>query len=169
MEFNCPVCNKAGLADFRKEHLKCPQCDSDLMPYMLIEEISKEKSKKLNFPFIFLILSSVIVLAILLVYTSINNSLIKSKNQESIAILLDSLSLKQDKLDSLKYQIPTKAIQYEAVEIIYYVKKGDCLTEIASRFYNDWHLYTKIESDNGLKSPYLLQIGQPLKIKLNLN
>jgi hypothetical protein len=48
MQFNCPVCNKAGLPDYRATQTICPQCNSDLKPFLLIHSISKKTTSKVG-------------------------------------------------------------------------------------------------------------------------
>ena len=48
MQFNCPVCNKAGLPNYTATPTICPQCNSDLKPFLLLHSISKPNSNKVN-------------------------------------------------------------------------------------------------------------------------
>ena len=59
-----------------------------------------------------------------------------------------------------KLIIPNVSIDKK--EIIYTVKKGDTLSKIATQYKTTWQ---KIASDNGIKNPNLIRIGQRLVIK----
>ncbi len=167
MNFNCPVCNKAGLLDYKIYQTVCPQCNSDLKPYMLISSIKKmDKSTTALKMFLFII--TLIACSVLVLYfkTYTEKEKIKDKYDTRIIEFTDSLknitSNIHDTSDIIKGNTSTTNIS-----IVYKVKKDDCLSEIAKFFYNDWREYKKIETDNNLQKPYILRIGQPLIIKLN--
>ena len=54
----------------------------------------------------------------------------------------------------------------ESADVEYTVKSGDCLWNIAYKFYGDGAKYTKIVAANGLKNPNLILVGQKLCVPM---
>jgi hypothetical protein len=157
MEFNCPVCNKAGLPDFTATHTFCPQCNSDLKPFLLLHAISASKPQQPVRIVLIAFVAIACVLAYLLMY-SIN------EKQKLIATHTAATQQFRDTLQSIRTGVITNP---NIVSIRYKVKKGDYPAKIAVFFYNDWAMYKKIEADNNLHQPYILKVGQILTIKIN--
>ena len=152
MNSNCPICNKAGLPDYTTTHTRCPQCNSDLKPFMLLHSISKPKSNKANkFAFVALALVSCALAILYFNYISLKKQ-IAIENSKAIVQLQDSIN--------------TLHTTGKEIVIQYKVKNGDYPSKIAQFFYNDWKMYKKIEADNNLKQPYILKVGQLITIKL---
>jgi len=163
MNYNCPICNKAGLPDYTKNNVVCPQCNSDLKAFMLLNSISKpNKSKIGTYLIIGVSLLSIVFLGLFLKSNSDKKELI-AKN----VVLNDSISKMQivDVAKETKEEIQPIAEKQEAT-IKYVVKKGDYPYKIAQFFYNDGSKYTLIETDNNLEQPYTLKVGQILTIKI---
>lgn len=161
MANNCPICNKAGLPDYTKNIVVCPQCNSDLKAFMLLNSISKpNKSKIWTYLIIGISLLSVAFLGLFLKSNSDKKELI-AKN----VILNDSIS-KMQIADVTKEKVQPIAEKQEAT-IKYVVKKGDYPYKIAQIFYNDGSKYKQIEADNNLEKPYTLKVGQILTIKIS--
>lgn len=166
MNHNCPVCNKAGLPDFRTTQTICPQCNSDLKPFLLIHSISKKNTSKVGK---FVLLGVVLVAvgaAILYFNSATERKQIISESSNTIIQLRDSINILQKSFaNSPMVQLENKSSEKE-FSIQYKVKNGDCPSKIALFFYNDWKMYKKIEADNNLTQPYILKVGQLLTIKL---
>lgn len=161
MANNCPICNKAGLPDYTKNIVVCPQCNSDLKAFMLLNSISKpNKSKIWTYLIIGISLLSVAFLGLFLKSNSDKKELI-AKN----VILNDSIS-KMQIADVTKEEVQPIAEKQKAT-IKYVVKKGDYPYKIAQIFYNDGSKYKQIEADNNLEKPYTLKVGQILTIKIS--
>lgn len=161
MANNCPICKKAGLPDYTKNIVVCPQCNSDLKAFMLLNSISKpNKSKIWTYLIIGISLLSVAFLGLFLKSNSDKKELI-AKN----VILNDSIS-KMQIADVTKEEVQPIAEKQEAT-IKYVVKKGDYPYKIAQFFYNDGSKYKQIEVDNNLEKPYTLKVGQILTIKIS--
>jgi len=161
MSNNCPICDKAGLPDYTKNNVVCPQCNSDLKAFMLLNSISKpNKSKIWTYLIIGISLLSVAFLGMFLKSNSDKKELI-AKN----VILNDSIS-KMQIADVTKEEVQPIAEKQEAT-IKYVVKKGDYPYKIAQIFYNDGSKYKQIEADNNLEKPYTLKVGQILTIKIS--
>jgi LysM repeat protein len=164
MSHNCPICNKAGLPDYTKNIVICPQCNSDLKAFMLLNSISKPYKSKIG---------TYIIIGVSLLSVALAGLLLKSNSdkKELIAknvILNDSISKIQifDVVKETTHQVQPIAEKQEAT-IKYVVKKGDYPYKIAQFFYNDGSKYKQIEADNNLQQPYTLKVGQILSIKIS--
>lgn len=165
MKFNCPICNKAGLPDYRIQETICPQCNSDLKPYMMLHSVIKARSRKLQI----VLFSSI---ALLFVLSGIFIYKLKKRN-ENLRVVQSNLVAAQDSIKTLNVSLSKNEVNQEGpiiepkeVTLIYKVKRGDCLGKIAQLFYNDHLLYRKIAEDNNLEEPFLLNVGQSLTIKI---
>ncbi len=166
--YNCPVCGQSGLADFKRQHLSCPQCNSDLKPYLLLSAITKTDKRKNRLSLLLIVFSVLIIsISISLIKSGIDtkNDLELYKNQ--IVQLEDSVVSLNTKNQSLANKI--KEIENQAAQnkyVKYTVKKGDFPWKIAEFFYGDGRKYVLIEKENNLIQPYILQVGQVLLIKM---
>ena len=165
MKFNCPICNKAGLPDYRIQETICPQCNSDLKPYMVLHSVIKARSRRLM---LFLFSS----IALLIVFSGIFIYKLK-KGNENLRVSQSSLVAAQDSIKTLNVSLYKNVVNQEGpiiepkeVTLIYKVRSGDYLGKIAQLFYNDHLLYRKIAEDNNLEEPFLLNVGQSLTIKI---
>ncbi len=157
MDFNCPVCNKAGLPDFTATHTFCPQCNSDLKPFLLLHSISATNPCQ----YIRLILIAFVAVSCVLAFLFINSF---NEKQKIIALNAATTLQYKDTIQSMRaLVIPDTTF----VLIHYKVKKGDYPAKIAKFYYNDWSMYKKIEADNNLHQPYILKVGQVLTIKIS--
>jgi hypothetical protein len=168
MEYNCPVCNKVGLPDFKNQHTICPQCNSDLKPYLILHSNVIIKPNSI----IITITTAVVIIAILFAlfyYNSANEKQrLISENLENVNALQDSIkTLQAGFIQFINTQSRISTVGTK-ITIAYKIKKGDCSSKIAEFFYNDWRMYKKIETDNNLKEPYILKIGQTLNINLTI-
>jgi len=166
MNNNCPICNKAGLPDYTNKHTVCPQCNSDLKPFLLLHSITKPNSKtQMRFGITAIGLAAVVFAA--LYFHSISDSKkIASNNLKSISLLQDSIRNLHNDIAKTQPIAPEKNLLEKEIAIQYKVKHGDYPSKIAQFFYNDWRMYKQIETDNNLQQPYTLKVGQSLTIKL---
>ncbi len=164
MSYNCPICNKAGLPDYTKNNVVCPQCNSDLKAFLLLHSISKpQKSKIATYVIIGISLLSIALLGLFLKTNSDKKELITNN-----VILNDSISkLQSVNLVSKEENEPKPTVVKKEATIKYVVKKGDYPYKIAQFFYNDGSKYKQIEAVNNLEQPYTLQVGQILTIKIS--
>lgn len=164
MSYNCPICNKAGLPDYTKSDVVCPQCNSDLKPFSLLHFISKPQTTKIGTYFIIAIsLLSIALLGLFLKANSDKKDLITSS-----VILNDSISkLQSVKVVSSEENGPNPIVEKHEAVIKYVVQKGDYPYKIAQFFYNDGGKYKLIETENNLERPYILKVGQILTIKIS--
>jgi nucleoid-associated protein YgaU len=163
MSHNCPICNKAGLPDFTINEVNCPQCNSQLKAFLLLNSISSSNKKKPGIYFLWgLALLTVLFFGLFL----------KSTNEKNLAhnnniILRDSITNLVGQKIVLEKIIKERQINRANESTLkYVVKKGDNLYKIAQFFYGDGNMYKQIEADNNLKQPYSLKIGQILLIKI---
>ncbi len=164
MNYNCPICNKAGLSDYTTNNVICPQCNSDLKAFNLLNAISNSNKSKIMTPLLMGISCFSLLLFVLYIksYSDIkylvkNNIILEAKisrtNEAYLKLKIKSdLQKKSEKLDT---------------KIKYVVKRGDYLYKIAQFFYNDGSYYRQIELDNNIKQPNNLKVGQILNIKIS--
>lgn len=164
MNNNCPVCNKAGLPDYTKNNVVCPQCNSELKAFMFLNSISKPKKSKIGIYLIVGIsLLSMAFLGFVLKSNSDKKELITA-NQS----LNDTIVKMQNTIAITQEEIKQKSIAESQEDTIkYVVKKGDYPYKIAEFFYNDGTRYKQIEIENNLEQPYTLKVGQVLTIKIS--
>jgi LysM repeat protein len=164
MNHNCPICNQAGLPDYKIQPTRCPQCNSDLKPYLLLHSIAKKQHINKTSLLIICILA---LICITLLFSLSKNSTGYNRN------LTESNATIQALRDSLNQYHPNNpsAITHstekpEETTVIYAIKKGDSMWKIARLFYGKGSSYKQIEEANNLHKPYSLRPGQLLNIKL---
>lgn len=93
MNYNCPICNQAGLPNYKTQPVQCPQCNADLKPYSLLFSISKTQSRNEANRLIIIVLS---ILCIVFLFLLSKNSADYKRNlfesREKIQQLRDSLN-----------------------------------------------------------------------------
>lgn len=165
MSYNCPICNKAGLPDYTKNDVVCPQCNSDLKAFSLLNSISKPQKSKIGM----YVIVGISLLSIALLGLFIKSNSDKKELVAKNVILKDSIT----KIQSINFANEKEETKLQPitekqdVTIQYIVKKGDYPYKIAQLFYNDGSKYKKIEADNNLEQPYTLKVGQVLTIKIS--
>jgi LysM repeat protein len=163
MSHNCPICNKAGLPDYTKNVVACPQCNTDLKAFLLLDSISKTKKGR----FSTYALIGISLLAILFLGLFVKSNSEKSEILATNIVLNDSISnLKSEKVATEKPKEEPQIIESKEAIVKYVVKKDDYPYKIAQFFYGDGSKYEQIEADNKLEQPYTLKVGQTLLIKI---
>lgn len=179
---NCPICDKAGLAE---DAQFCPQCDSDLSGFVLVkkiatkqsalndnqksitEQLQKSQTTKRNI--------IVVSLCGVLLITSFGFWLYSKQtsayNQELNLSKLERDSLQKivtDKQETInKLETEKQQLEKQETSIKYVVRKGDNLIKISRLFYGNDNQYREIMKDNNLQeSNYTLFAGDTLTIKL---
>ena len=165
MSHNCPICNKAGLPDYTKNNVVCPQCNSNLKAFSLLNSISKPQKSKMG---IYLILG-VSLISIVLFGLFLKSNSDRKELFATTVILNDSIAkLQSVKIETEKEDPKTQPIAEKPdITLKYIVKEGDHPYKIALFFYNDGNKYKKIETENNLIQPYTLIVGQVLTIKIS--
>ena len=164
----CPVCGKAGISDFRNEAVVCPQCDSDLKAFLLLNRLGSGAQKPGRYmPFVVIAALILITGGAIVKYLEAT----RTANWQAASLLFyeDSLKTLKTKPSVLVSSVPT-TVKRDSVGhayFVYRVKKGDFTMRIARLFYNDWRRYKEIEQDNNLVEPYHLHKGDALKIRIN--
>lgn len=165
METTCPVCNKAGLKDYTRSPIICPQCNSDLKAFMILHSINKRRS--LNTYGVILLFIIIGVLAFFVSRSVLEKKQIIKDNVIAVSKLSDSIQIiTQKTANNEQVVLNKKSATALEIPIMYTVRKGDCPAKIAEYFYNNWKMYAKIESDNNLIKPYILKPGQKLLINI---
>jgi LysM repeat protein len=163
MSHNCPICNKGGLPDFTKSNVVCPQCNSDLKAFLLLDSITTSKIGRFG---IYTIIG-LSLLAILFLGLFVKSNTTKNEILATNIVLKDSISnLKFKEVAIENSKAEPKIIESKDATVKYVVKKGDYPYKIAKFFYNDGNKYKQIEVDNNLDQPYTLKVGQILNIKI---
>lgn len=167
-ENTCPVCGKAGISNFRKEAVVCPQCNSDLTTFMLLNRLGSDNQKTKG------LLLYIVVVAIILITGGVIAKYLETEKKASqqtttIRLYEDSLNSLATSLAGLSSHVPSNVKQDSIGQsyFMYSVKKGDFTIKIARIFFNDWRKYKEIEQDNNLVEPYHLHKGDVLKIRIN--
>lgn len=159
---NCPVCNHPGLPDYQSVPSVCPNCKSDLIGFLLINQVEDERGSKLK-RFKLLCAGLSIVLLIILI-GSIFLLHASSKHDPGKSILQNDSTEYYSKLAAdLKQELKDKP---KTADVYYIIKKDDNLSEIAKLFYNDGSCTKQIMTDNNLQKGYNLLPGDTLIIKL---
>lgn len=164
----CPVCNKSGIPDFRKNVVICPQCNSDLKGYILLAQtksIHRESLTKQRTRLVILLAASIIALLGIILKPKANriDQPVSSANYDSIIASLEA------DLESSRLEIERLGNEHDYINYHYVVKQGDNLSRIALLFYNDWEMYKKIEIDNQLEPQQVIYPMDTLVLKLRMN
>lgn len=165
---NCPICDKSGLPDFTSKPVICPQCNSDLKGFALLEKtnsvhINTVKKQK----YIYSLLLVIVVLGFSVIVFFPSNTATELppivQNNDSIIDVLEA-KLEVKELEIIRLQ--SSVVETKETSFLYIVKSGDNLSKIALLFYNDWEMYKKIEEDNNLESGNMLFPKDTLIINL---
>jgi len=163
MTYNCPICQKPGLEDFTLKPIVCPQCNSDLKGFLLINSTNKETKSKIRKLVLFFTSSIIVFLGVFLtIYFSVHNNSQSTDVKDLNAT--DSIYYYKNYISKLQKDINSRIDKMSHFN--YIVKPGDNLSSIAQFFYNDWRLYKIIEKDNHLSEGQLLIPKDTLKISL---
>lgn len=178
---NCPICDNVGLLESANF---CPQCESDLSGYILLENIKNqqgrleeeqeelsskvlnEEARKRNL----MILSSALLIVCLgfmiWLYTLQSDKVLVDNKAKILSdSLISVIEEKDSQIENLENENTNG--RKENISVKYVVKRGDNLMKIARFFYNDKTRYKDIIEANNLirKAPIL--IGDTLTINLN--
>jgi nucleoid-associated protein YgaU len=187
---NCPICNKPGLPDFTSKPVICPQCNSDLKGFALLEQtisihnktVKKQKDKYTAIleqtnsahkktvkkqKYIYTLLLAIVVLGFSVIVFFPSNTAtelppIVQNNDSIIDVLEAKLEVKELEINRLQSLL----VEPKETSFLYIVKSGDNLSKIALLFYNNWEMYKKIEEDNNLERGDLLFPSDTLLINL---
>lgn len=165
---NCPICQKAGISN---EVKYCPQCNSDLSAFKLIDGIENEIKIKTNKILITAIVSMTI--GGLLTYSILSFSskiVVSTESKYSQTIILphekDSLEIYKRRYVIIKEEIDSLKESKSFTTINYKVKSGDNLSTIAKMFFSDIKKAEEIARLNNISNPNLINVNQVLKIQI---
>ena len=162
---NCPICDTAGLPDYTKEIIKCPQCNSDLSGFKLIADSKRNVRDRLLKQGGFILLILIILYVPIVLFIRKGHFERESINLEVIAEKKDSIDILRHEIDKLQLQVPKQKIT--KVKFEYVVKPDDNLSTIAEFFYDNWTMYRTIMTDNNLTNGDLIYPHDTLFIYLN--
>ena len=156
----CPICLKAGL---QNDTAICPQCNSDLSAFILIQNIQKDKSRnKNNFKWALTIVGLCILFA--LIYWQFPRTvteIVEAKTQTKI----DSTDYFKSELAKLK---ETQASDTNKI-VKYIVKQNDNLGKISKQLFNDYKHVDRIVKENKIQNQNMIVVGEILFIDLSEN
>ena len=179
---NCPICDKAGLAE---DAQFCPQCDSDLLGFVLVkkiatkqsalndsqksitEQLQKSQTTKRNIIIVLLCGVLLITFFSFWFYTEKTSAYKQELNlskleKDSLRKIVTDKQATINKLEAEKQQL-----EKQEAGIKYVVRKGDNLIKISRLFYGNDNQYREIMKDNNLQeNNYTLFAGDTLTIKL---
>ncbi|MDR0507050.1 MAG: hypothetical protein LBH32_09590 [Dysgonamonadaceae bacterium] len=168
-DIKCPICNKVGIPDYRRQPTICPQCNSDLKPYLLIHYIASNATPgKKNSAMLILGLSCCCLVLSFSLYKTSKSKKEHDKLNKILHNSIDKYSENENdpqKNDNSKNRIENK----KRILISYTIRKGDSPRKIEKLFYGDGHLYKKFEKEKQREKPYPFEVGQSLNIKLYPN
>lgn len=164
---NCPICQKAGISN---EVKYCPQCNSDLSAFKLIDGIENEIKNRTKKNVITAITS--LVIGGLLTYSilSFSSKIVFTESKKSQSIISkhrkDSIEIYKRRYDIIKDEIDSLKESKSLATINYKVKPGDNLSTIANMFFNDIKKAEEIARLNNIANPNLIKVNQVLKIQI---
>ena len=183
---NCPICDKVGLPDYRIIPTECPQCNSDLVSFLLINNIQEDKiqvAKELdiaaeeklriakevenrrninNAKWIFSIVALSLFFGI--IFWQYPNTVTKT-----IEVTTET---KNDSTDYFKFEIANLINKINQVNdtnkiLKHLIIQGDNLGSISKKYYNDFNHIDKIAKENRISNQNLIVVGEILFIDLS--
>ncbi len=185
----CPICD---FPELKTDDKACPQCQSDLEVFSLIEKSKKIIKKKHFLMILFLLCLIISVIANIYIANKAKKD-IDNKNIEIAELITEKEKIFDAYREiDLNNKTPKKKIELDEEKIIedfeqdeytetdeyaeadtytesgtyteYIIKSGDNLWEIAVKFYNDGSKFQKIAEDNDIDTPETIVEGEKLKI-----
>ena len=99
----CPVCGRKGIPDYRKGDVRCPDCESDLKAYRLIDAIEQDsKSKSTIWKPVAL---AAMVAALLFAILYFTKGSTPTTDKERFSLLEDSIAALNEKLNDSKANV----------------------------------------------------------------
>ncbi len=184
----CPICS------FENTTLninKCPQCDSDLTPFSVLDSLSGEEEKKIRVrlelgnPSHLMLLLLFIILIGVVVFKFIrlkqldleykNNLEVVNKqatilNKDLMAEIASlNLALEKYVLEQKNFQSEYLQSQRELKFSVYLIQKGDTLRKISQRLYHTEDYYSVLVLFNPWIKSAGLRKGRKIKILTDVN
>ena len=151
-KFTCPICDKAGIPDFRNENVVCPCCGSDLSVYRAISTAQKgvnTTGERKTMPRWLATIASVVALCSIAACFYLYNHPPKGENvNQQLFAQIDTLK-RENKLlsDSIvvlnKRPLPKERRTYTVV-------KGDCPWKISEEVFGDGSRYEELLRFNNM-------------------
>jgi DNA-directed RNA polymerase subunit RPC12/RpoP len=167
--YNCPICNKSGLEDYRKKEIKCPNCGSDLSVFVEIKQTTKRCHKLKIAIFATFFTASIFIIFLILSLNKTNENLNASLDRN--IVLSDSLVIKakiikhlNDSIDSIQQ---TQVGNQDNIAKYYIVKKGDSFCRISYTLFRTEKFAKDIAELNGKDLRSLIFPGTKLLIPQN--
>jgi nucleoid-associated protein YgaU len=160
IKYNCPVCGKGGLPNFREDDVICPACETDLKDYRLLNEISEEQKNGKLSKIIFAILTFFLLLFSLLFFSQKQNQMeTNAKHKEEIESLNNEIALLKENLSNNSENKEVGSSHFK-----YTVRRNDSFCLISQKMYGSQKYAKEIASANNKDLSNLLVIGEILII-----
>lgn len=167
----CPVCKTSGIP---AEANACPKCNADFEGLQMLTKLKKSNKSVLTVAIVASILFVVVLFAWIVGYSFVHIDNADSQSGKVIdkenagALELNSLKSENAKLITSNQQLEKKIKvlqkKQEKKETTYVVKEDETLFMIARIIYGNGFKYLDIAKDNQIEPPYLIKVGQDLKI-----
>lgn len=159
--YKCPICDKSGIGNFRKENIICPCCNNDLSIYRELSD-SMLRPHRLNLKVIILTIVPIVILAVGISWICVSKHIDMSEQMNNKN--LSQLKQLEIKIDSLEH-LPPKEVIVTSSEFMYTVRKGDSYCLISRRFYGTESKASEIAESNNRTINASLTVGEKLIIK----
>lgn len=174
---NCPVCEKSGIPDERKN---CPQCNADLEIFQMTRKLDQTSKNRLGYGVFASVLFAILLIA--WIFTGFVGQSADTENVQTSQ--LENARLKTEiqkmKTDLKKMKAEKKILAKENVSLTqkvaeiqkeqekrvkeYTVKNGETLFGIARKVYGSGFRYVDLARENNLDDPTSIKAGQTLII-----
>ena len=148
--YDCPICNKPGLEDYRRKEIKCPNCESDLSVFVDIKQtITRDRKLKIAIFAVFCVATSFIIFLILSfnkTQENLNASLAQNvKLSDSVVIKENIIKQLNDSISLIRQAV----VGNNGSTMNYYiVKKGDSFCQISYKLFGTEELAKEIAELN---------------------
>lgn len=149
--YNCPICNKSGLEDYREKKIECFGCGSDLSIFVDLK-LTSTRYKKLKIAILTTSgISSILIIFLILAFVKtnviLNSSLVRNiELTDSIVIKEKIITLLNDSIKSFQQ---AKLDSQDRISNYYIVKRGDSFCLISYNLFGTEKYAKDIAELNG--------------------
>jgi hypothetical protein len=157
---NCQICNRAGL---QEDTSVCPQCNSDLSSFALLQKIQNSVSiKQSNNKWIFIIVGLSLCFAFVYWFSprTITKTIEVTREAKN-----DSVEYYKSEIAELKKNKNQAADTNNILK--YIVKQNDNLGKISKLIFNDYKHIDQIVKENRIQNQNVILVGDVLFIDLS--
>jgi hypothetical protein len=147
----CPICGKAGIPDFQKEDVVCPNCNSDLSIYRNLQEVADGGGYSKNNKLAIILPIAAVLLVCIVGFVFLNKE--KNAMQQQLKEANNTIAELRGK-DKSSNATQQHQIAKEQLYIEYYVQLNDSPWRIVQKFFgvrSDWqNISRNIAERNGI-------------------